>query len=55
MVKKKIKAEWNKRASIHFEELLKHLSGQSQQAVLIVGNAILDEIEKLKAHPSHNL
>jgi mRNA-degrading endonuclease RelE of RelBE toxin-antitoxin system len=32
--------------------LLEHLHEESEQAVDIVGNAILDEIEKLKVHPA---
>jgi len=57
VAKKKIKLEWNREASIHFDEILEDLYEESEIAASIVGNAILDEIESLKidhystAHP----
>lgn len=52
MAKKKIRIEWHKEASLNFDELLEYLYYESEQAASLVGNAILDEIEKLAAHPT---
>ena len=51
MAKKKISIEWSSEASINFNELLEYLYKESEIAASIVGNAILDEIEKLAAYP----
>lgn len=42
---------WSKDASRHFVEILEYLSGESPQAVEIVGNGILDSIESLLSMP----
>ena len=56
MAEKKIKVEWHKEASLHFNQILEYLSNESEQAVSIVGNSILDEIEKLPKHTkAHSL
>lgn len=52
MAKKKIRIEWHKPATKQFDELLEYLYYESEQAASLVGNAILDEIEKLAAHPT---
>ena len=52
MAKPKIKIEWSNRATTHFYEILEYLEKESEQAVSIVGNAILDEIESLVNHPT---
>ena len=52
MAKKKIRIEWSRDASRHFHELLDYLYHQSENAASIVGKAILDEVEKLAAHPA---
>lgn len=52
MAKKKIRIEWHKEATKHFNELLEYLHYESEQAASLVGNAILDEIEKLAVHPT---
>ena len=52
MAKKKITIEWGQEASLHFNELLAYLYHESERASSIVGNAILDEVEKLAAHPA---
>ena len=51
MAKKKVRTEWSKEATVHFNELLKYLYNESERAADIVGNTILDEIEKLSQHP----
>ena len=51
MAKKKIRIEWNRNASQNFHELLEYLHKESERAASIVGNAILDEIEKLVMYP----
>ena len=50
MAKKKIGIEWSREASAHFNEVLKYLYNESENAADIVGNAILDEVEKLNTH-----
>ena len=50
MAKKKINIVWDDQASKQFNELLEYLSKESEAAVSIVGNAILDEIEQLVLH-----
>ena len=52
MAKKKIRTEWHKEAALHLHELLEYLHNESESASSIVGNAVLDEIEKLAAHPA---
>ena len=52
MAKKKITIRWSRDASAHLDELLEYLYSESERAASIVGNAILDEVEKLAAHPS---
>ena len=52
MAKKKINIVWSRDASLHFNELLEYLYKESETAASIVGNAILDEIEKLKTYPT---
>ena len=52
MAKKKIRVEWNREASLHYHDLLEYLYNESETAAAIVGNAILDEIEKLATHPT---
>ena len=52
MAKKKITIKWGIEASKHFDELLEYLYYESERAALIVGNAILDEVEKLATHPT---
>jgi plasmid stabilization system protein ParE len=52
MAKKKIRIEWHKAATKHFDELLEYLYYESEQAASLVGNAILDEIEKFAAYPT---
>jgi len=52
MVKTKIKIEWTNQAHIQFNELLEYLNNESEQALSIVGNAIVDEIEHLPKHPA---
>ncbi|PIQ14323.1 MAG: hypothetical protein COW67_14470 [Flavobacteriales bacterium CG18_big_fil_WC_8_21_14_2_50_32_9] len=51
MAKKKIDIEWHRKASINFNEILEYLYKESETAVFIVGNAILEEIEKLATYP----
>ena len=51
MAKKKISIEWRKEASIHFYELLEYLYKESESAASVVGNAIIDEVEKLAVSP----
>ena len=51
MAKTKIKIEWNNEASFQFYEILDYLANESDKAVSIVGNAILDEIESLVKFP----
>ena len=51
MAKTKIKIEWRDEASIHFYEILEYLEEESEKALSIVGNAILDEIESLIIFP----
>lgn len=50
MVKKKIKIEWSDEASTHFYELLGYLYSESDRAISVVGNAILDGVKKLAIH-----
>ena len=52
MAKTKIKIEWRNEASIQFYEILDYLNEESEKAVSIVGNAILDEIESLIIFPT---
>ena len=52
MAKKKIRIEWGVEASRHFDELLEYLYHESERAASIVGNAILNEIEKMADHPT---
>ena len=52
MAKQKIKVEWHKDASLHFNQILEYLYNESEHAVSIVGNAILDEVEKLAKYPN---
>ncbi len=52
MAKKKVRIEWHKSASLHFDELLEYLYYESEQASSLVGNAILDEVEKIASHPT---
>jgi plasmid stabilization system protein ParE len=52
MAKKKIRIVWHREASDHFIELLEYLYNESEIAASIVGNAILDEIEKLAVYPT---
>jgi len=52
MAKKKINIEWNKVAAKHFNEVLDYLYQESETAASVVGNAILDEIEKIAALPT---
>jgi len=52
MAKTKIKIEWSNDATNYFYELLEYLEEESEQALSIVGNAILDEIESLVTHPA---
>ena len=54
MVKKKLKVEWHPEAKVHFIEILKYLQQESEMSVSIVGNAILDTIERLVIHPYAN-
>ena len=54
MAKKKIKVEWRNEATIHFYEILEYLEKESEKAVSIVGNAILDEIESLIIFPTNH-
>lgn len=55
MAKAKIKVEWRKEAVNQFTEILEYLSRESNKAVSIVGNAVLEEVESLTtlstAHP----
>lgn len=56
MAKKKIKIVWSNEAANQFNEILNYLKDESDKVVAIVGNAILDEIEKLVLFPnSHPL
>ncbi|MBW6482861.1 MAG: type II toxin-antitoxin system RelE/ParE family toxin [Vicingaceae bacterium] len=50
MAKQKINIEWNKKASVNFYKILEYLNKESETAAFIVGNAILDEVEKLITH-----
>lgn len=52
MAKTKIKIEWSNTATTQFYEILEYLGEESEQAVFIVGNAILDEVESLISHPT---
>jgi plasmid stabilization system protein ParE len=52
MAKKKIKIEWSRSTSTHFQELLEYLMSESEIAASLVGNAILFEIGKLATHPT---
>lgn len=52
MAKKKITIEWHGKASINFNKILEYLYKESETAVFIVGNAILDEVEKLATYPT---
>jgi plasmid stabilization system protein ParE len=51
MAKKKIEIIWSEEASNNFLEILEYLFSKSESAVSIVGNSILDEIEKLPQDP----
>jgi plasmid stabilization system protein ParE len=52
MAKAKIKVEWRNQAVIHFKKILEYLAAESDIAVSIVGNAIVDEINLLSKHPT---
>jgi plasmid stabilization system protein ParE len=56
MAKGKIRIDWHKPASQSYLRILEHLYKESPTAASIVGNAILNEIDKLPKHPtSHPL
>jgi plasmid stabilization system protein ParE len=55
MAKRKRSIEWSFSASLEFTEILEELGQESESAVFIVGNAILEEITTFsnfpEAHP----
>ena len=52
MAKRKVRIAWSREAARHFDALLQYLYNESERASFIVGNAILEEVEKIAAHPT---
>lgn len=52
MAKKKISVEWSHEASVQFNDVLKYLFNESENAADIVGSTILDEVARLNEHPT---
>ena len=51
MAKKKVTIEWRNTAANDFYDILEYLKEESELAVSIVGNFILDEIDSLTTYP----
>jgi plasmid stabilization system protein ParE len=51
MAKKKVEIVWSNQATGNFIKILEYLSTQSNSTMNMVGNSILDEIDRLAKNP----